>query len=436
MVRKLNRHVAEAYSENFSSKVLDNFFSSHQAASGQDILEFTPVQQVNLLVVQRFYQRWQDEALRLRSPYFNFEHPQVQESLQAFMNTLSRHILVERHALEPLLQAAVMDTLRLLFNPMAFFDEFLRLYTNKETLLASLRYLRLQESLTDVLHEQIEEKETTEPEYLLAMLEAGIRSGKLALEPVEEHVQEFEQVLSLPYNLAEEPMAAPAAVEPPKEEPSNFFSAISQRSPRSSKPAPRPLEAERNEPVKEAPAATAQPTPIAEPRIEAPRTTRTEPAPAPQAPFKPEVTVPHQQPAATTAPASAPVPAKDNKPASKKQEEDNRSLNTRFERTEKKPLYEKFEPKEPRNSMITNKQRSSTNIRHYITLNQRFMFVKELFGGDGGAFNAALDALDACQNLQEARQWVQEHLAPKPQWQPDSEIVLEFERVLENRFSS
>lgn len=430
MVRKLNRHAAEAYSENFSSKVLDNFFSSHQAAGGQDILELTPVQQVNLLVVQRFYQRWQDEALRLRSPYFDFEHPQVQESLQAFMNTLSRHILVERQALEPLLQAAVLDTLRLLFNPMAFFDEFLRLYTNRETLLASLRYLRLQESLTDVLHEQIEEKETTEAEYLLAMLEAGIRSGKLSLDPVEEHLQAFDQVLSLPNDLAEDPVAAPVTAAPPKEEPSNFFSAISQRPPRATKPVPR--EAERSEPAQVAPVPAEQPHPIAEPLAETPRAARQEPAPALPEAFKPEVTVPVQQPAATAAPA----PAKDNRAAPKKQEEENRSLNTRFERTEKKPLYEKFETKEPRSATITNKQRSSTNIRHYITLNQRFMFVKELFGGDGGAFNAALDALDACQNLQEARQWVQEHLAPKPQWQPNSEIVVEFEHVLESRFGS
>ena len=440
MARKLNRKAAEAYSEYFSSKVLDNFFSDRLAATGQDILELTPVQQVNLLIVQRFYQRWQEEALRLRSPYFNYDHPQVQESLQSFMNTLSRHILVERAALEPLLQAAVLDTLRLLFNPMAFFDEFLRLYTNSKTLQASLRYLRMQQSLTDVLHEQVEQKETYEPEYLLAMLDAGIRSGNLELEPVDEHMQAFNEVLAVPEDMVEEPVveAPAAAAAPPKEEPADFFSAISQLAPRTPRPAnrpketPKPVEAEssRREPVEPAPAP--QPKHIERvtvPTVEIPETAEPEPTPAPF--IKLEMGTP-AEPAA--APAAASAPPIDTTVSQKKQEEESRNLNTRFEqRNEKKPLYEKFETKEPRSATITNKQRSA-NIRHYITLNQRFMFVKELFGGDGGAFNASLDALDSCQSLGEAQQWVQQHLAPKPQWQPDSDVVLEFENVLHNRF--
>ncbi|EMR03622.1 hypothetical protein [Cesiribacter andamanensis] len=64
------------------------------------------------------------------------------------------------------------------------------------------------------------------------------------------------------------------------------------------------------------------------------------------------------------------------------------------------------------------------------------MFVKELFGGDGGAFNAALDALDACPNRPAASQWVQDHLAQKVQWQNNPEVVEEFEGVLEHRFGS
>ena len=451
MVRKLNRKVAEVYSENFSSKVLDNFYANRQAANGQDILELTPVQQVNLLLIQRMYQRWQEEALRMRSPYFNYEHPQVQESLQSFMNTLSRHIQVERPALEPLLQAAVMDTLRLLFNPMAFFDEFLQHYHEPNTLLTSLRYLRMQQPLTDVLQEQVEQKETTETEYLLAILEAGVRSGKIELEPVDEHVQAFEQVLNFPLSLVDEP-AEPKPAPPKEEEASDFFSAISRMAPRANKPAPKPAE----EPVR-APEPEPEPAPREILKTElSPAAAQEEPLreparePDPVAPRAADIDIsadhtatPQIKPVIPTHQVAPPTPAStlaasatDSGPSIAKQEEENRSLNKRLgDRNDKKPLYERFENKEPRSNTIAQKQRS-TNIRHYITLNQRFMYVKELFGGNAATFNSALDKIDACANIQEARQWVQENMANKPQWQEDSEAAQEFQRILELRFGS
>ncbi len=432
MVRKLNRKAAEAYTEDFSSKVLDNFFSAHQAASGQDILELTPVQQVNLLIIQRLYQRWQEETRCLRSAYFNFEHPEVQESLQSFMNTLSRHILVERDSLEPFLKTAVMDTLRLLFNPMAFFDEFLRLYPRQETMQASLRYLRLQQPLTDVLQEHIEDKTTSEPEYLLAMLEAGIRSGKLELDPVDEHVQAFAQVLPLPQQIADEPLE-PTPARPAKETPAdntNFFSSISQMASRTPKPAPKLVAAAEDTPP---PAAKPKTAPAA-----AKETLIVGPGPAKNTRAQTVMVQPVPEEPVRKASIPAPVekrPAPAPAATPQRKEADNHNLNKRFERNEKKPLYEKFEPKESRSSSLSQNQRTG-NIRNYISLNQRFMFIKELFGSDAAAFTAALNALDDCQNLREARQWVQGNLAPLPQWQPDSEAVQEFELVLEQRFSA
>lgn len=447
MVRKLNRKAAEAYSEDFSSKILDDFFSKREVATGQDILELTPLQQINLLLIQRLYQRWQEETLRLRSPYFNYQHPQVQDSLKAFMNTLSRHIQVERQALEPLLQGAVLDSLRLLLNPVAFFDEFLRLNPSLESLQSSLRYLRWQQSLTDALQEQVEKKEMADPEYLLAMLEAGVRSGNLIPDAAEEHIEVFEQVLPLPSGLVEEPMATPQAA-PPKEEPADdFFSAISRMAPRNPKPAPRPAP----EPEAEA-APAAAPAPVREvkearPQPPAPRYAEPEPvvskaAPTEQEPVlsrRPQPTVVMPPVIDTPAPeaprAARPAEVVKRPEEPKKQQEENRSLNTRLGTNDKKPLYEKFEPRESRSTSLSQKHRPAS-IRHYITLNQRFMFVKELFDGNAAAFNAALDALDACQNYREAQQWTREHLAQKPQWEDDSEVVQEFMAVLDHRFGS
>ena len=428
MVRKLNRKAAEAYSKTFSSKVMDDFFSNRQVATGQDILELTPVQQVNLLLVQRLYVRWQEDTLRLRSPYFNYEHPQVKEALQQFMNTLSRHIQVERPALQPLLEEAVLDSLRLLLQPMAYIDELIHRYPENESLQASLRYLRWQDPLCTALQEQLEQKEITDGEYLLALLDAGLKSGRLELDAVDEHIQAFEQVHPMPLELIDEP-AKEQPVPPKEEAPADFFSAIA-RTPRPSRPALQPEPQPEPLPIQEAaPAANPQPQP------EAPKFAEPAPAPTPvepvvKAPVVPELTV-------ATAPAesSSAAAASKNGTAPKKGEEEAGTLNKRFERNnDKKPLYEKFEQKETKTPLVQKPR--SASIRNYITLNQRFMFVKELFGGDGGAFNAALDTLDSCQNRQEAQQWVDAQLAQKPHWQDEADVVQEFRAVLDHRFGS
>lgn len=435
MMPILNRKAAEAYSQDFTHKILNDFFSSHTTASGQDLLEITPVQQVNLLLIQRLYQRWQEETLRLRSPYFNYEHPQVQESLKHFMNILSRHIQVDKAALEPLMVGAVEDTLRLLYAPIDFFRALLSANASVEGLQSSLRYLRLQQAITDALQEQAEQKETIDPEYLLAMLGEGLQSGRLELEPADEYRQAFEAVLPFPQQLIATPEEEKPTPAPPQEEATDFFSSISRTAPRSPKPAPAPAN---------------KPEPETSPRAAAEASQEARPEPAPQAPkaastsFTPDHTVdtqlkpviPTQQLAPSGKSSTLSSSAADQGPSIGKQEEEERSLNKRFsEQTDKKPLYERFETKEPRSNTIAQKQRS-TNIRHYITLNQRFMYVKELFGGNAAAFNQALDQIDACNNLQEAQAWLDQHLAGNPQWQEETEAAQEFQRIVSMRFGS
>jgi hypothetical protein len=436
MARKLNRNAAEAYSKNFSAKVVEDFYANRQAATGQDILEFTPVQQINLLLIQRLYVRWQEDALRLRSPYFNYEHPQVKEALQHFMNTLSRHIQLEREALQPLLEEAVLDSLRLLLQPMAYFAELMQRYPQPDTLQNSLRYLRWQEPITTALNEQLDQKAITDPDFMLTLLDAGIKSGNLELDPIDEHILAYEQILPMPLELVDEPDKESGPSLPKEEEGGDFFSAITRSAPKPGRPTQRVELAPQNE----APKATqAQPLFV---KNEAPQHA---PAPTPL-PEPIAVPTPAEAPSAArayTAPQPAPAPPVEQKSSSaashrgeaspaRRQEEEAKTLNTRFERSEKKPLHEKFEQKEARPPKIQKPR--SASIRNYITLNQRFMFVKELFGGDGGAFNAALDALDACQDSAEARQWVATHMAEKRQWQEHPEVAEEFEGVLEHRF--
>jgi hypothetical protein len=81
------------------------------------------------------------------------------------------------------------------------------------------------------------------------------------------------------------------------------------------------------------------------------------------------------------------------------------------------------------------KKSKSGSIRNHISLNQRFMFVKELFGGNTQEFNTMLDELDQKNSLAEADHYVQSQVANRHRWPEESEAVQEFQNVLEVRFS-
>ncbi len=109
------------YGRRLAARLCDQHFGAQPAATldGPALLSFTPVRQLNLLVLRQLLTHWQAEATRLRSPYFDFNAAPVQASLAQLMNTLSRHIRLDRAALEPLLAQAIAGALGLATAPAA-----------------------------------------------------------------------------------------------------------------------------------------------------------------------------------------------------------------------------------------------------------------------------------------------------------------------------
>lgn len=117
---------AEQYGRQLASHLCDQYFATDATAAldGPGILGFTPVRQINLLVVRQLLHQWQAEVSRLRSPYFDFEAPAVQAALVDFQNVLSRYIKVGRRVFEPILSNAVTGTLRLAADPASAYEQF------------------------------------------------------------------------------------------------------------------------------------------------------------------------------------------------------------------------------------------------------------------------------------------------------------------------
>jgi hypothetical protein len=111
----------EKYAQEYAEVLCRDIFKTSRAITGAQLKTCTPIQQVNLFLIKTLLLEWKKESSRLKSPYFDFENPEVQEALAAFMNTLSRHISIERAAFQPLLVRAVQETLLLIFMPYNYY---------------------------------------------------------------------------------------------------------------------------------------------------------------------------------------------------------------------------------------------------------------------------------------------------------------------------
>lgn len=126
MLNKLNQTERKQYSSKFASKITEDFFNGKEFATGEDILNLTPVQQINHTIIQKLYGQWKNDAMQFRSPYFDFDNEEVKEALESFMNTVSRHIFVRQPALFDLLKEATDNTLVQILDPATYYGNQLR----------------------------------------------------------------------------------------------------------------------------------------------------------------------------------------------------------------------------------------------------------------------------------------------------------------------
>ena len=230
---KLHPAAVDAYAQDFARLVCDSFFGQKTVASGKEILNFTPVGQVNSFVVSALFEKWKADAQGFKSPYFDFEQLEVKNALQVFMNTVSQHIAVKRRDLEPLLSDAVRQTLHLTFDPRHFFDDFFRNQPNftlsKEAANALLKYTQINKYVPKGILNQMEAKEFVYANQAVTWLNEII--DQKAPENTEPVVSKFSEIMALNPALLTKRVAAvvPVAVEAP--EPVVSFFDLSHDSP-------------------------------------------------------------------------------------------------------------------------------------------------------------------------------------------------------------
>ncbi len=222
MDEKISIKALDDYSDDYASKVTAGFFAQDARITGPEILKLSGVAQVNLFVVSELLNAWKRELQKLRSPYFDYTHPDVAAELSRFQNLLSNHISIARENFQPLLKKATSQTLYLILDPYDFYARVLekpgRDHLDVDELKQEVKYLRINRAPLEKLLQKIEasNRATVTSGEAFSLLDKILEEVNFAPEDVEGYISKFSEVVAVPF---ERFYDAPVKAKKPKVQP-------------------------------------------------------------------------------------------------------------------------------------------------------------------------------------------------------------------------
>jgi hypothetical protein len=434
MENKLNQRAIEEYAHVYSNKLVNSFFKNHERIDGGQILSFSSIKQVNLFVLKSLYEQWQRESVKLRSPYFDYEHEQVKEAMKVFLNSLSKHISVARKDFEPLLHRAVVDTLTLTLAPTTYFSREVERHADPLVSISKLKdinkYIQINKILIQAVINELEALRLSEAfaGEVVRLFHNAHHDNKFRITEWFEIMDTFSAVAPVQASelLLEETGLGKGASGKPADEaglgnfktPQGYFSS--------------------------------RPTISVQPKYDAGAgnfrggqdSSYNTAKPASEAEFNKSKAVLEDN-AVTARGAedksfSSPVVQKEveEKPVSERSDElqSEKNLNERFN-SEQLTLNEKLRREAAKPTLIDHHQRSRIDsIRSAIPLNQRFMLINDLFNGDNISWSLALQELDNSVDHASAMALLRDKYARQYRWNMNDGSVQELISLVERKF--
>lgn len=419
MSNKLNLSAVERYSKAFAAKVCNDFFAEYSSITGKQILGLTSLQQVNMLTIKALFDKWQADTQRLRSPYFDFGASEVQQALKTFMNTVSQHISIKREHFEPLLVDSVGETLVLILEPQTFYKELMRdlpsFKFSQENIRPLTKYILINKDILPKIAEKLNGQEFVFANQAMTWLE----ETPLSAENPEKYLAQFAEIVSIPEELVpskEAPKVAPESasffdfvvptaqpreeVQQPRYEPQPVVERVIETPPPVVERIvePVPVYVEKNVEIAPAVVQRPEPTPIYEQKVES---------------LTPRINE-------AIAERIAPKEAEDIR-LNEKLASDQKSVNDQAQSSKSVLDYHQ-------NSRIE-------GITGAISLNQRFLFTNNLFGGNIQAFSHALEELELCKDFSEAKELILKKYVPRYMWDITGAEAEEFIDIVKRRFN-
>ncbi|GAB4042439.1 hypothetical protein [Spirosoma jeollabukense] len=443
MSNKFNANALTEYSKSYARRVATDFYQKHAAINGQQILSLTPISQINMFVLSSLSDKWQADAAKFRSPYFDFTDADVQEALQNFMNVVSQHICVRREHLEPLLADATRRTIIMIFDPRAYFDEILRSQPEFTLTAAALknitRYTKINQFIPAHITQRIKDKPFVYANQAIGYLDEALTQRGHELEHYDKFVTLFSEKLPMDvsallrshvpdvipnapsrsfFDTATESTVPPAPLVATEVNPST--DAVQEKAATTVAPAipPQPVPASVEEIKESLKEISAHPTPVDDSEVSGPMFLQGGSGPEPVAP----ISQPSQlQTGAITQPATS-EPAQPIVPAATAP-----TLND---------TIRDAAPAEPANSIAETFHRAPIeSIARSISLNQKFRFINQLFNGNANEYNQAIQEIDTLNNYGQALDLISDQYASQYIWDMKSDEVSELVEILKRRFS-
>ena len=443
MSNKFNANALTEYSKSYARRVATDFYQKHATINGQQILSLTPISQINIFVLSSLSDKWQADAAKFRSPYFDFTDADVQEALQNFMNVVSQHISVRREHLEPLLADATRRTIIMIFDPRAYFDEILRsqpeFTLTAEALKHITRYTKINQFIPAHITQRIKDKPFVYANQAIGYLDEALTQRGHELEHYDKFVALFSE--KLPMDVSALLRSHVPDVIPNAPSRSFFDTATESTVP----PAPLvateviPADSVGKEEVTAtvAPAIPPQPAPattqeIKESLVELsdhPKPVDDSESSGPmflQGGAGPEPVAPISQPSQLqTGAISQPATPESSQPI----------VPTAATPT-LNDIIRDAAPAEPANSIAETFHRAPIeSIARSISLNQKFRFINQLFNGNASEYNQAIQEIDTLNNYGQALDLISDQYASQYIWDMKSDEVSELVEILKRRFS-
>lgn len=452
MASKLNNNAVLAYAESFAKAVCSEFFAKHERITGSQLTDFCGIKQVNLFIIKILFEKWQADNAKIKSPFFDYENPEIKALLEKLMNMLSRNISIDQPTFEKLVTQSVADTIQLLLAPYVFYEqEIQKLAQNGSTIRVNeefkpaLKYVKTHKVLFEQIVEGLQEKsdagmisankaidtignivdnnvEYDDPKTVLRQLGDIVPLKIQEFVTFTDQTQQAEKVVAK----APEPTIVPETT-PQKEETKSFFdTSFEEETDKTTGFSPSEImhieKKVEKQAAKQVESVTKSVEQVEKKIQEAPKVD----APLFKSYKREEVeeennnySAPHfmneekknGSPIATAIPKQAET-AKTPTFADKYTTGADANAPT---------FAERFKP-------------SGKTIKELITLNQKFLFTKKLFGNNQDELEDALTGIDRCATHKEAIMFLKNNYIMKYDWNFQHDEVKEFWELVELRF--
>lgn len=94
------------------------------------------------------------------------------------------------------------------------------------------------------------------------------------------------------------------------------------------------------------------------------------------------------------------------------------------------------EPEPPSSPEIKYPDIPDVDIRTQIGINDKYLYISELFANDKSAYDEAIKTLNTFSNTADATKWTEENLHNKYKWNSENETVISFYELLKSCFLS